>query len=329
MGPTMLGRSICSLRNKRSISREDFVAGLGISAEYLRQIEEGAIPPPIDNKIAFMIADRFKFRQSQDYLSFISLNRRRRFKAYVVGLPKTGTVSLCGIFGNYWADHEFNQWDTHQMIRKYEDNLISFAEYQDYVMKRDGMSGYLELDSAHFNRHYMDIIAGAYPKARFIFLVRDCFSWVDSFINYFTEPNKEAIQSSPEWNGLPFDLPRGDNAAKKELIANFIQYIDIPLAFWAAENLKMIEKCRRLSNDRFLIIKTNEIHDKTDEIAGLVGIDPGTLIKERSHLNKASYHVNILKRLDSQFLEEKFDFHCSSLMNEFFPGYTLKDFLSQ
>jgi len=325
----MLGRYIYSLRKKRSLTREELASSLGISADLLREIEEGSVSPPIDTKIVFKIADRFRFRQSQDYLRFITLNRARRFKAYVVGLVKTGTVSLAGIFGNYWADHEFNQWDTHQMIHKYEHNLISFAEYRDFVMKRDAMSGYLELDSAHFNRHYLDIIADAYPEAKFIFLIRDCFSWVNSFVNYFTEPDKEAIQAGPEWNGLPFDLRKGDIEAKRKLIENFDQYIDAPLSFWARENLKMLDKCRRLPNDRFLIIRTNEINDKIEKMAGLVGVDPNTLIRERSHLNKASYHVNILKSLDPQFLEEKFGMHCSSLMNEFFPGYTLKDFLAR
>ena len=191
------------------------------------------------------------------------------------------------------------------------------------------MSGFLELDSAHFNRHYMEILAGAYPDAKFIFLIRDCFSWLESFINYFTEPDKEATQASPEWNGLPFDLGKGDLEAKRKLIENFDRYIDVPLSFWAKENIEMLKKCRCLPADRVLIVRTDEINDKMDEMAEFVGVDPETLKRGRSHLNKASYHVNILKRLDPRFLEEKFDAHCSIVMKEIFPGYTLKDFLER
>jgi transcriptional regulator with XRE-family HTH domain len=325
----MLGRLIYTSRKERSLTGEELAASAGIPAELLRDIEEGAVIPPIDPKIVLRIADQFKFRQSQDFIYFMKCNRARKFKTYVVGLPKTGTRSLTGIFGDYCAGHEFNQLDTQQMIIRHTDNLVSYAEYRDFVMKRDAMSRFLELDSAHFNRHYMDILAEVYPESKFIFLIRDCFSWVESYINYFTIPDREAIQAKPEYNGLPFDLPKGDNEAKKELIRNFDKYIDAPLSHWTTENLKMIENCRRLPDNRYLIIRTNEISDRIDKIAGLVGVEADTLIRDHSHLHKASYHVNILKRLDPQFLEEKFDTHCSYLMNEFFPGYTLKDFLAK
>ena len=260
----MLGRLIYALRKERSLTREELAAGAGISAELLRDIEEGTVIPPIDTKIVLRLADQFNFRQSQKFIYFIMCNRARKFKAYVVGLPKTGTVSLNGIFGNYWTDHEFNQGDTQQMIFKYSDNMLSHAEYRDFVMQRDAMSGFLELDSAHFNRCYMDILADAYPESKFFFLIRDCFSWVDSYINHFTSPDQMALQSSPERNGIPFDLPGGDNEAKKELIRNFAKYIDAPLSHWTRENLKMIEKCRRLPDNRYLIIRTNEISDRID-----------------------------------------------------------------
>lgn len=82
----------------------------------------------------------------------------------------------------------------------------------------------------------------------------------------------------------------------------------------------------KLPQDRSMIVKTSDITSKVDEIAGFLGIPPETLIKENTHLHKSNKKINILNRFDYDFLRSKFDEHCSGLMEEFFPGYTLKGF---
>ena len=324
----MLGRQIKNLRQQQAISRETLANRTGISEDVLEEIEEGFVQPPIDNKLVLRIADQLQFKSGLDFAEFMRLNRARKFKAYVVGLAKTGTVSLKGIFGDYWTGHEFNQWNTHQMIIKYQTGMLAKEMFHNFILDRDRLSGFLELDSAHFNRHYMDILSEAYPNAKFVCLIRDCYSWLKSYINYFTQPDREALQSSFKRNGLPFDLPRGACDAKQELIRNFHKYIDGALSFWANEYNAILEKCDHLSKDRYLIIRTNEIMDKIDELARLTGVSSDTLLRENAHLNKAEYRVNILKRLDFDFLKDKFDRHCSVLMRKFFPDFTLRDFIN-
>ncbi len=324
----MLGRSIKRQREERKLDRQKLANAAGISIELLTDIENGDIVPPVDAEILLKIADQFQFAHGQDFVSFMGLNRPRKFQAYVLGLAKTGTVSLTGVFGNYWTDHEFDQWDTHQAIKKFQDGLISRNEFREYIIKREAMAGFLELDSAHFNRHYIDILAEEYPQAKFICLIRECHSWVNSFVNYFTMPEREAIQSSYKRNGLPFDLPRGDNEAKKELVRNFHKYIDGPLSFWADQYNEMLGKLRKLPSERYMIIKTNELSIKIGDVASFIGIPADSLVGDRSHLNRAEYHIDILKKLDTNFLEEKFNKYCSPLMKEFFPDYALQDFLA-
>jgi hypothetical protein len=174
----------------------------------------------------------------------------------------------------------------------------------------------------------MHFLAEAYPNAKFVCLIRNCYAWLESFINHCTRPNFEALNSSYKRNGLPFDLSWGACDAKQELIRNFHKYIDGALSFWADEYSAILEKCDRLSIDRFLIIRTNEITDKIDELARLTGVSPDTLLRENAHLNKAEYRVNILKRLDFDLLNDKFDRHCSVLMQKFFPDFTLRDFIN-
>tara|TARA_B100000315_G_scaffold231474_1_gene242806 strand:+ start:7458 stop:8435 length:978 start_codon:yes stop_codon:yes gene_type:complete len=319
----MLGKQIKELRLRNEISLEELAHKSGLSVDALGLIEEDNIEHLEDSKL-LKIADNLRLKSAYDFACLMKSNKAfRRFHAYVVGLPKTGTVSLAAVFGNYRSLHEFHQRETHQMIIKLNQGEISKKEFSQFIRKRDFLAGFLEMDAAHFNRHYIDILAEEFPKAKFLCLIRDCYSWLNSCVNFYTHLEKESLQVSELPNGMPFDLPIGSNIQKEELVKNFKKYIDVPLTFWTTEYKKILEK---LPSGRSMIIKTNEISGKLDEIARLMNVSYNSLITEQSHLNKADYGVDILYGLDKGFLKAKFKEHCSDLMEEFFPGYSLQDY---
>ncbi len=319
----MLGKQIKEHREKNEISLEELAHKSGLSVESLRQIEQENIEHLEDSSL-LKIADNLCLKSAYDFARLMKSNKiSRSFHAYVVGLPKTGTVSLAGLFGNYCSLHEFHQWETHQEIIKLNQGRISKNEFSQFIKKRDFLAGFPEMDAAHFNRHYIDILAQEFPKAKFICLIRDCYSWLNSYVNYLTSPEKEALQSSELSNGMPFDLPMGSNNEKEELLKNFHKYIDVPLTFWATEYREIIEK---LPPSRSMIIRTKEISGKLNEIARFLNVPSDSLIEEQSHLNRAEYKANILRGQDKGFLEAKFREHCSDLMGEFYPGYSLQDY---
>jgi transcriptional regulator with XRE-family HTH domain len=321
----MLGKRIKELRERNGISRDDLAYNTGISIEVLSRIEDYEMEH-VENHELLKIIDNLHLKSAYDFAYLMRLNKiSRKFQAYVVGLPKTGTVSLAGIFGNYRASHEFDQWETHQMVIKYKQGLISKKQVCEYLKKRDLMAGLPEMDSAYFNSHYLDILAVEFSEAKFICLIRDCYSWLNSYISHFVEPEREVLKSREIGNGFPFDLPRGSLKERVELVNNFHKYIDTPLSFWSNSYKSILEK---LPPNRSLIVKTQEISGKVDEIANFIGVPPQSLIRENSHLNKLKKNIHILHKLDYDFLKAKFDEYCSSLMERFFPGYTLKDFLN-
>ena len=322
----MLGKQIKELRQKNKISLEELAHKSGLSVDTLRLIEQDDIEHIEDSRL-LKIADNLCLKSALDFACLMKTNKAfRRFHAYVVGLPKTGTVSLAAVFGNYRSLHEFHQRETHQEIIKLNQGQISKKEFSQFIRKRDFLAGFLEMDAAHFNRHYIDILAEEFPKAKFLCLIRDCYSWVNSCVNYYTHPEKEALEVSELPNGMPFDLPIGSNSQKDELKKNFHKYIDVPLIFWTTEYKKILEK---LPPDRSMIIKTNEISAKLDEIARFLNVPYNSLFTEQSHLNKAKYGVGILFSLDMDFLEAKFREHCSDLIEEFFPDYSLQDYFKE
>ncbi|MCC6544206.1 MAG: helix-turn-helix domain-containing protein [Nitrospirae bacterium] len=310
---------------KNEISLEELATKSGVSLDELGRIERGEVKQ-LDVQRLLKIADNLKLKSGVDFAGLMRLNKYpRRFHVYGVGLPKSGTVSLAGLFGNYRSSHEFHQWETHQMIIRHRHGDISRERFSGFLKEREMLGGLLEMDSAHFNRHYIDILQEEFPDAKFICLIRDCYSWVNSFVNYFVVPEREAMQSRELPNGMPFDIPRGSMEAKNELVNNFHKYIDVPLSFWASSYRVMLEK---LPPGRCMLIRTHELSQKINDIADFIGVSPDTLIKERSHLNKAKYTVNILRNLDRDFLKEKFSEHCSDLMEKYFPEFSLDDILS-
>ncbi len=321
----MLGKRIKDLREYQGITQRELADRAQLSEKEFAQIEQDNVEQ-LPSSTLLKIADGLKLKKATDFASLVKLNRvTRRFHSYCVGLPKTGTVSMTGIFGNYRSAHEMRQWETHQMIIRFNQGSISKHEFLNFLRERD-VNGMLEMDSAHFNRHYLQYLVDEFPNASFICLIRDCYSWVNSFINYFIDPRRSALQSQELSNGMPFDLPQGDCEAKKELVKNFRKYIDGPLSFWADSYRKMLNE---LPVGRSLVIRTNELSHKIDEIGKLVSVSSGTLIREKSHLNQSTYRINILECYDMNFLKDKFDEHCSKLMDAWFPGYSLVDFLEK
>jgi hypothetical protein len=74
-------------------------------------------------------------------------------------------------------------------------------------------------------------------------------------------------------------------------------------------------------------IKAHSRSDKIDELAELVGVAADTMLRENAHLNKAEFRVDILKLLEFDFLYDRFNRHCSALMQKYFPGLSLNHFL--
>lgn len=321
----MLGKQIKDLRQRQGMTREELACQAQLPMEELTRIEQENVQQ-LPVAMLLSIVDSMKLKKAEDFASLMQLNGiNRKLQIYCVGLPKTGTVSLTGIFCNYRSAHEMWQWDTHQKAVQYKQQKISKQELLEFLRDRD-VHGKLEMDSAHFNRHYLDLLVEEFPKAYFLCTIRDCYSWLNSYINYFTEPGREAVQALEIQNGFPFDLPLGDCPEKKELIENFQEYIDFPLSLWGKSYRKMMKE---LPPERSMVIRTNELSGKIDEIARFLKIPSDSLVKRKSHLNRAEYHVNILDSCDVSFLNAKFEEHCGDVMEAWFPGYSLDDFLNK
>ncbi len=328
----MLGKRIHDLRRRQELSRKELAEGSGLTEAELRDLEdENGSWLPMEKLMA--LAQALKLRQAANFAALLELNGlKRRVHLYVLGLVKTGSVSLCGIFGTYRVTHEYLQWETHQQVIRWHRGQLSREEMRAFLLDRDARAA-LELDAAHFNRHYCDILAEEFdgerssPPARFIYLLRDPYSWVESHINYFTQIDCEALHGDLLPNGLPFDLPRGAMAPRQELIENFCRYAEVPIAFWASENRVALQRLQSAAPNRSLLLYTHEVSRSLPRLAEFAGVPSESLLAERCHSNRTEYHVRVLHDGQTAVLQALFDHHCGDLLEQYFPGYRLEDYL--
>jgi len=314
----MLGKEIKLLREKAKISIEDLAFRSNISVEILSRLENGDIRQlPVPDLLR--VNNNLGMKSAREFVKLMHLNKYHEdFKIYSVGVGKTGTLSIAGIFGNYRSQHQFVIHETLMVIKQFEKNEITYPEFRDFILKRDRLGG-LQLDSSGHNFFYMDILADALPSAKFLFVIRDCYSWLDSVVNMLHLPHSGF--GSPKFE---FEILESICKDEKKLRRNLCRYIDVPLGFWAWANRMIVEK---LPPSRSLIIRSHEISQSLDKLAHFAGVPVGSLIAARRHANKGRCKLGILHQVDHDFLEAKFREHTEDLMANFFPGYDLRAFL--
>lgn len=245
----------------------------------------------------------------------------RRFRAYNVGLAKTGTNSIAALFGQYRSAHEFMFPETVAQIARWQDGSLSEASFKAYVLERDRRGG-LEMDSASFNHHYLQILADTFPEAQFIFTIRDCYSWLNSILNmslrYATYIPDWMLRYSKFFIGYEIERSTvGDPKATQEKLPEIVESL---LQYWQIHNRRVLDL---LPSERSLIVRTDRISDTLEPMADLIGISPASLVRSDRHLNRAPETVEWLECLDPLWLKERSDFHCGILMRQLFPDVNL------
>ena len=321
----MFGQRIQELRRKAGVSARLLATGAALSSDALDAIERGTVTT-VSTSTLLRIADALHL----DHDEFIYLmklqHNTRRFHAYNVGIAKTGTRSIGAIFRHYRSTHEFMFEQTTGHILQFQKGQIDGQQLRKYIRQRDN-EGILEMDSSSFNYAYLHILIDEFPSAKFIFTIRDAYSWVDSLLNMFLSGsviNSESPQWMYDYTEHLFGLDRSMVRSKRRVVKHFDSLIDKLLVYWSSTNSEILDK---LPLQRSLIVRTHEISSHIDRIADLVGVPRRSLHREQTHLHQAARKFNVLQEIDRGLLSEKVDCHCSALMKRFYPGYRLADFL--
>ncbi len=254
-------------------------------------------------------------RQSFVFRSFYP----RRTHLYCVGTAKSGTHSIEALMGEELRSaHEPESDETIDFILNRYHGYIDDAEVDRHLLKRD-MRLWLELDSSHLNYFFFDRLSELFPKAKFILTIRDPYSWLDSFLNH-----QLSVNMSDKWKKLRDIRFRPDLYIHHEeehvLKAKNLYTLDGYLSYWSKHNSTIINS---LNSDKLLIVRTDEITQRMEEIYAFSETSPSILDKRISHSFKAKEKFDLLDQIDPNFLNEKVREHCSGLMIQFFPEISM------
>jgi hypothetical protein len=212
----------------------------------------------------------------------------RRFRAFTVGLPRTGSTSLYTLFTNFRAGNEFMEQQTIARVVQRHNGGFSAAELEQYLRRRDD-EGDLEMDSASFHHLYLEFLRDEYPDARFIMTIRSPYDWANSYIKMIMGWHQRFTaggQPLPRWMEDYGVMLFGDFSwswvASPATVAERAE----PLAtafikHWAEANRRTLSL---LPADRALVVRTEELSQSCDRIARFAGVAPGALT-DQHHSN--------------------------------------------
>jgi len=247
-----------------------------------------------------------------------SVLRPRRFHAYCVGAPKTGTHSLAEVFGKHFRTaHEPKYRRLIDQIVAFRGGAVKEKEFDRYLKERDERLQ-LEMESSHLIYFYIERLVKLFPKAKFILTVRDVRSWLESWINYeLAQPGRIGSHES-EWlpiRDLRFKTEHSHPPEEKVLAEHGLYTLDGYLSNWADHNRAILAA---VPEERLLVVRTNEIAKELGRIADFLGIRANQLDPGRSHSYRNEKKFDVLSKIDKGYLQRKLDVHCGELTRRFF-----------
>lgn len=245
--------------------------------------------------------------------------RKRQIQVYVVGMPRSGTVSLYDAFkSNFRAAHEpESRFLTHKVVA-YRRGRLSEQQMRSYLRHRDRRMG-LELDTSYLNGEIVESLAEEFPDARFILTIRDVLSWTDSMMNFllnkpeFLTFHKSHIQAHME---ILFGAPPYTYAPEEAILQEKrLHPLSCYLKYWVEHNQRVIDS---VPPERLLVIRTVDIGHSHTAIEKFLGL-PNKSLKAAVHSNSASKRHSLLDQMPQEYVRTQVETYCGELMCEFFP----------
>lgn len=264
--------------------------------------------------------DYLKDLKSRAIGTYIRLNYTRKSRLYCVGAAKTGTHSIDSMFDKtVRSKHEADSEEVIKKILDISEHRINREELLSYVRKRDARLC-LDVDSSQLNFFLLDYLLPEFPDARFLLTIRDCYSWLTSFIDDSlrrgTSKNWIKLREH-RFQSSTLSHPPEERALQKRGLYTLSGY----LSYWAKHNEKVLLS---VPHDRLLVVRTEEISKRIYDIADFAGLPRSSVQAGQSHSFKNPEKFNVLKEIDKDYLQQKVQEFCAPLMNKFFPEIELR-----
>ena len=255
----------------------------------------------------------FSFRTKRLLLGGL---RVRRAQVFCVGTAKSGTHSIASMFSrNVRKGHEKEALEFIDAFFGWREGRTTERQYREWLVERDRELA-LEIDSSWFHGLIVDLLVSEFPNARFVLTIRDCYSWLNSeFKRVLHTPSQQPQRV--KMRAFVYNGTATTHAPEERVLKDAGLYpVENYLSRWAAHNEKVLAVVPR---ERLLVVRTEQIRARANEIADFAGLPRYAVQMERTHEYRNPVQREIIRELDAEFLEKKVEQHCRPLMTRFFP----------
>ncbi len=241
----------------------------------------------------------------------------RRFHAYCIGLPRSGTHSIGYMFAtHYVAKHEpMDDQTIHHLLRHLA------GDYDERTLRalircRDRDLG-LEMEASHYLYSIVETLVDLYQNSKVILTIRDPIPWLASEINQ----NLRTRSATPKWRALErtrygcygFDYQPEERALQS---LDDIWPVASYLSYWRDHSERVI---KHVPEHRLLVLRTHEIKEKIDQIANFLDISPDTIDVSASQSGaRKSNEFDLYAHVNVDFVREQVNTYCGDLVQQFF-----------
>jgi len=220
------------------------------------------------------------------------------------------------MFQSYRSFHEPDGQHFLKLLVSSMKNELPCGQMRDFLRVQDQTYS-PELISAHPYIYVLDMLMEEFPAAKFILTIRDPLSWLDSFINH-TKPNHTGYVGTligKQFRDLRMGTSQAHPAEEACLLENGLYTLDGYFAYWTKHIRRALDT---IPSDKLLVVRTNDLDRRGDELAAFVGVAATSLNRESTHVHKAFRKLGVLAELDRHYLAEKCIQHCGELMLTWF-----------
>lgn len=242
------------------------------------------------------------------------LGRRNtpRFHAYCIGAAKTGTTSLAASFSRcYRTQHEPEARRTNRLAIDYLEGRVSEFEIRRRLFSRD-QRFYLEMEASHPLCYLSGLLVDLFPEAKFIATVREPLDWLRSRLNfhYKVDPPAWREYRSYFWTSRQREYREEECVLRDYGLCSLEVYL-----LQYADHYRRLKKV--MSDDRLMVIRTDDISNMNNQISSFLSIDPSSL--SIHHENKSEYVISALDELDMDYVVSQISSYCADLIKSYFP----------
>lgn len=236
-------------------------------------------------------------------------------KAFCVGQAKSGTASLAALLAaDHRAAHEPEREQILEMILRESRGEVSEDAFQTYLLDRDQRLN-LEYDIAWANQFIISHLLTAFPDARFIVLIRDPYTWVQSICGHLASRNiPRDVRAFLDWWFRPDLYPH----TQHDRVLQGLGLYSIA-AYLNAWN-RHVNICTELiPAGRRLILRTHHLAQSHQQLADFLQIPIDSLNTRDGHINRGTWSDRIDSLVERNYLLELVSSICCDNMARHLP----------